>query len=59
MGEIINDRRIKKKIKDYYGTAMQFNTIAISNLVNVDNGKNLMKLLRNRRRRYERFWDST
>lgn len=28
---------LRKKIKDYYGTAMQFNSIAMSDLVKVDN----------------------
>ena len=28
---------LREKIKDYYGTAMQFNSIAISNLSNIDN----------------------
>lgn len=27
---------LRKKIKDYYGTAMQFNPIAMSELANVD-----------------------
>ena len=27
---------LRKKIKDYYGTAMQFDPIAISNLTNID-----------------------